>query len=74
MCNMAGANGMLPEQIWDADAIPGKNLRPGRPSGSAMPLAWTHAEFVKLLLSIRRGRPVDCPRVVFEHFRAFESD
>ena len=42
---------MIPEQVWDADPIPERRLYPGRPSGSAMPLAWAHAEYVKLLVS-----------------------
>ena len=36
-----------------------------RPSGSAMPLVWAHAEFVKLATSIRAGRPVDRPEAVW---------
>lgn len=74
MSNMSGVNGMLPEQVWDTEAIAEKNLLPGKPTGSAMPLAWTHAEFIKLLLSIRRGRAVDCPRVVLERYRTCGPD
>ncbi|MBK6289718.1 MAG: glycosyl hydrolase [Gammaproteobacteria bacterium] len=70
MDRMSGTNGMLPEQVWDAQTLAARNLRPGKPTGSAMPLAWTHAEFVKLLLSIQRGKPVDCPRVVFDRYSA----
>jgi glucoamylase len=68
MCAMSGNNGMLPEQVWDSAAIPEKGLKSGKPTGSAMPLAWSHAEFVKLLLSIKHGRPVDCPRAVFDRY------
>lgn len=42
--NCASAGGLLPEQVWDTAAIPSRELEPGRPSGSAMPLLWTHAE------------------------------
>jgi glucoamylase len=73
MCAMAGRSGMLPEQVWDAEAIPEKRLSSGSPTGSAMPLAWTHAEFVKLFLSTRRGRSFDCPRVVFERYKVKEK-
>jgi glucoamylase len=69
ICAMAGRDGMLPEQVWDSEPIPERRLRSGSPSGSAMPLAWTHAEFVKLLLSSRRGTSFDCPRVAFERYR-----
>lgn len=53
--------GMIPEQVWDAAAIPARELFPGRPSGSAMPLVWAHAEHVKLLRSIADGRVFDTP-------------
>lgn len=70
ICAMAGRNGMLPEQVWDAEPIPERHLNPGQPTGSAMPLAWTHAEFVKLLLSSQAGTAFDCPRVVCERYQA----
>lgn len=50
--------GMLPEQVWDKDDIGG--LRKGRPTGSAMPLVWAHAEYVKLLRSATDKRVFDC--------------
>lgn len=61
MMQMRGKGGMLPEQVWDSDAIPERGLYPGQPSGSAMPLVWAHAEFIKLALSITAGAPVDRP-------------
>lgn len=61
MAAMSGAGGMLPEQVWDSAAIPTRGLYPGRPSGSAMPLVWAHAEFIKLLISTQLGRPYDRP-------------
>jgi glucoamylase len=57
--NCASLGGMLPEQVWDAAPIPALGLEPGRPSGSAMPLLWSHAEFLKLLIARERGRPVE---------------
>jgi glucoamylase len=68
MAAMASPGGMLPEQVWDANAIPARFLFPGCPTGSAMPLAWTHAEFVKLLVSRQLGHPVDRPRAVWERY------
>lgn len=59
MWNCASAGGMLPEQVWDAEPIPHLELAPGRPSGSAMPLLWAHAEFLKLLVARERGRPIE---------------
>ena len=52
---------MLPEQIWDMDDIPQRELFRGRPSGSAMPLVWAHAEHVKLLRSVADGAVYDMP-------------
>jgi glucoamylase len=57
----AGDGGLLPEQVWDAPDIPERELRFGRPSGSAMPLVWAHAEYVKLRRSLREGRVFDLP-------------
>ncbi len=53
--------GLLPEQVWDSDDIPDRELFRGRPSGSAMPLVWAHAEYVKLLRSLRDGAIFDLP-------------
>ena len=61
MMQMTGKGGMLPEQVWDSAAIPERGLYPGQPSGSAMPLVWAHAEFVKLAFSLAAGAPVDRP-------------
>ena len=61
MMQMCGKGGLLPEQVWDSAAIPGRGLYPGQPSGSAMPLVWAHAEFIKLAASIATGTPVDRP-------------
>lgn len=55
----ASAGGMLPEQVWDAAPIPSLELYPGRPSGSAMPLLWSHAEYLKLLIARERGEPIE---------------
>ncbi len=57
----ANEGGLLPEQIWDASDLPERGLFFGRPSGSAMPLVWAHAEYVKLLRSLRDGRVFDTP-------------
>jgi glucoamylase len=57
----ANEGGLLPEQIWDAPDVPERELFFGRPSGSAMPLVWAHAEYIKLLRSLRDGRVFDMP-------------
>ncbi|MCA9168267.1 MAG: hypothetical protein KDB23_11385, partial [Planctomycetales bacterium] len=49
------------EQVWDSDDLPERQLRRGRPAGSAMPLVWAHAEYIKLLRSLRDGQVFDLP-------------
>lgn len=46
---------LLPEQIWDQPDLPAKFLYFGRPTGSAMPLCWAHAEYIRLLRSRADG-------------------
>jgi glucoamylase len=53
--------GLIPEQVWDGPAIPERELQPGQPTGSAMPLVWAHAEYVKLLRSLTDGVVFDMP-------------
>jgi glucoamylase len=57
----ANQGGMIPEQIWESPDIPERGLFFGRPSGSAMPLVWAHAEYVKLCRSLKEGRVFDMP-------------
>jgi len=57
----ASDGGLLPEQVWDGEPIPTRELFPGQPSGSAMPLVWAHAEHVKLLRSLADGAVFDMP-------------
>ena len=44
--------GLLPEQIWDQPSIPDKLLWLGLPTSAAVPLAWAHAEYIKLVRSL----------------------
>ena len=69
MAAAASLGGMIPEQVWDAAPVPQRRLRPGRPTGSAMPLAWAHAEFIKLVVSRGLGRPFDRPRATWERYK-----
>jgi glucoamylase len=68
MMSMGSKGGMLPEQVWDAQSIPALGLTTGHPSGSAMPLAWAHAEFVKLSVSRELGYPFDRPTAVWARY------
>ncbi len=56
--------GLLPEQIWDRPNNPTQFLRFGGPTGSAMPLMWAQAEYIKLANSMANGEVVDKISVV----------
>ena len=56
---------LMAEQVWDHRAPAGRpGATPGEPTCSATPLAWTHAEFLRLAASIQAGSPVETPQVV----------
>ena len=57
----AGASRLIPEQVWDQADIPQLELFQGKPTGSACPLVWAHAEYIKLRRSLRDGRIFDQP-------------
>ena len=59
---------MIPEQVWDRDESPTPSLRLGAGTGSATPLAWSMAQFIRLAMSIERGRNAETPRVVWERY------
>ena len=50
---------MLPEQVWDEADRPERSLKKGQPAGSAVPLVWAHAEYLKLLRSAVDGKVFD---------------
>ena len=51
--------GLLPEQVWDSAPIESRRLAPGKPSGSATPLVWAHAEYLKLLVASTKATRAD---------------
>ncbi len=59
--SFANEGGMIPEQVWDSSDIAEHKLFFGRPSGSAMPLVWAHAEYLKLRCSLLDERIFDLP-------------
>jgi glucoamylase len=66
---MANPLGLIPEQVWDSAPIPERDLMPGKPSGSAMPLVWAHGEFVKLCYSRALGHAVDRPAATWARYQ-----
>ncbi len=77
MLRMRSDSGLVPEQVWDQPplvarppgTVPTMPLLTGRPTLSATPLVWGHAELVKLALSRHRGSPVDRPARVAARYR-----
>lgn len=55
---------MLPEQVWDEGPCLGK------PAGSAMPLMWAHAEYLKLLKTVADERVFDRIPPVADRYRS----
>ncbi|MBA3833637.1 MAG: glucoamylase [Chthoniobacterales bacterium] len=68
MEGFANAGGMLPEQVWFGDELPGTPFKPGAPTGSAMPLCWTHAEYLTLVRSRADGAPFDRVAPAYERY------
>jgi glucoamylase len=69
MAHTANGGGMLPEQVWDGRAPTGKSgFKQGEGTFSATPLAWTHAQLVRLAWSAEAGAPVERPQVVVDRY------
>jgi len=59
---------MMPEQVWDETSSPKPYLQLGQPAGSAVPLVWAHAEYLKLLRSTVDGKVFDRIDPVYERY------
>ncbi len=67
----AGPGGMIAEQVWDGRPPTGRaGFAAGEGTFSATPLAWSHAQLVRLAWSIDAGRPVERPAVVASRYGA----
>ena len=58
----------LPEQVWDGVGPNPFGYALGEGTNSATPLAWTHAEYVKLLRSIADGAVWDRYSIVEDRY------
>ena len=65
----SSTTGMLPEQVWDRDDNPDIFMYKGRPTGSAMPLMWAHAEYIKLLRSVHDKKVFDRFSIVEDRYQ-----
>jgi len=66
--SFASCGQLLPEQVWDEADMPERSLRKGKPAGSAVPLVWAHAEYLKLLRSAVDGKVFDRVDPVYERY------
>ncbi|MEZ5306651.1 MAG: glycoside hydrolase family 15 protein [Pyrinomonadaceae bacterium] len=65
---------MIPEQIWDREAVPenpsifSPRLSFGEGTGSATPLAWSMAQFIRLATNLKAGKNLDKPEIVSKRY------
>jgi glucoamylase len=60
--------GLIPEQVWDAPDLASKHLRFGEGTGSAIPLLWAHAEYLKLQRSAADAKVFDLVEPASERY------
>jgi glucoamylase len=65
MAGFANDGLMIPEQVWDLRT---GAFRFGAGTGSATPLAWSMAQFIRLAMNIESKRNLETPRVVWERY------
>lgn len=64
----ANHGGMISEQLWDGADLTDRNLRRGAPTGAAMPLCWSHAEYISLVRSRHDGVCFDRVEPAFQRY------
>jgi glucoamylase len=62
IADAGNGGGMIPEQVWDGRAP--TRMPAGEGTFSATPLAWSHAQLIRLAWSIEAGAPVEQPAIV----------
>jgi glucoamylase len=70
MEGFANCGGMLPEQLWWGADLPDGKMKRGGPAGSAMPLCWSHAEYISLVRSRHDGVCFDRVEPAFQRYVA----
>jgi len=64
MMAFANDGAMIAEQVWDRQGASVPSFRFGAGTGSATPLAWSMAQFIRLAINLDRGRNVETPQIV----------
>jgi glucoamylase len=70
MERFTNAGGMLTEQLWDSDSLAGESMKLGLPTGAAMPLCWSHAEYISLVRSRHDGVCFDRVEPAYQRYVA----
>jgi glucoamylase len=70
MEKFANLGGMISEQLWDDDDLPDGKMKRGNPTGAAMPLCWSHAEYLSLVRSRHDGVCYDRIELAFQRYVA----
>jgi glucoamylase len=79
MLNMGSGDGIEPEQVWEHRALPASpygtdpttgsiGFVPGSPDGSASPLTWAEAQYVRLASDIGAGKLTEQPSIVADRY------
>jgi glucoamylase len=69
LAGFANEGRLLPEQVWDRAESPRPHLVFGEGTGSATPLAWTCAQFIRLVRAVEDGKLLGTPETVRRFFR-----
>ncbi|MBC7929116.1 MAG: hypothetical protein H7Z38_00950, partial [Rubrivivax sp.] len=64
MLGFANEGRMIPEQVWDKRESPRPEFKFGEGVGSATPLAWSMAQFIRLATNLQEGRNIETPDIV----------
>jgi glucoamylase len=74
MLSFANKGLMIPEQIWDKAETPNVDrqfvpeLEFGEGTGSATPLAWSMAQFIRLAVNLKANKNLETPDVVYNRY------
>jgi glucan 1,4-alpha-glucosidase len=68
MANTANDGYMIPEQVWDQADPTAYGYQAGKATGSASPLAWAMAQYIRLAQAIAAHHPVETPDFVAKRY------
>ena len=69
MASFANSGRMIAEQVWDREVSTDYDWAYGEGTGSATPLAWSMAQFVRLAHGIDEDHPAEEPAFVADRYR-----